>query len=132
MTKPEPLVQALIDRRKAAGLSQRDIVTAIGCAGSTIAQLETGAASPTLRTLRAYADVVEASIVAIPAPHVDAVRVQRAINGEARWADLSPDERTTVFAALRSRGWSRTAIGIHLCVSGKTIREFAERLEAAA
>ena len=49
------VIQAMIDARKAAGLTQKQLADKTGIAQSDISKLETGSASPSLRTLQRLA-----------------------------------------------------------------------------
>ena len=49
------VIQAMIDARKAAGLTQKQLADKTGIAQSDISKLETGSANPALRTLQRLA-----------------------------------------------------------------------------
>ena len=49
------VIQAMIDARKAAGLTQTQLADKTGIAQSDIRKLETGSANPSLRTLQRLA-----------------------------------------------------------------------------
>ena len=49
------VIQAMIDARKAAGLTQKQLADTTGIAQSDISKLETGSANPSLRTLQRLA-----------------------------------------------------------------------------
>jgi len=49
------VVQAMIDARKKAGLTQRQLAERTGIAQSDISKLETGAGNPSVRTLQRLA-----------------------------------------------------------------------------
>ena len=49
------LIQAMIDARKAAGMTQKDLSERTGIAQSDISRLERGNANPSLRTLQRLA-----------------------------------------------------------------------------
>lgn len=50
------LIQAMLDARKAAGLTQKDLAERTGIAQADISKLENGNANPSLRTLQRLAD----------------------------------------------------------------------------
>lgn len=50
------IIQAMIDARKASGLTQKQLAEKTGIAQSDISKLENGVANPSLRTLRRLAD----------------------------------------------------------------------------
>lgn len=50
------IIQAMIDARKASGLTQKDLAERTGIAQGDISKLENGSANPSLRTLRRLAD----------------------------------------------------------------------------
>lgn len=50
------IIEALIRARKSANLSQTQLAERLGTTQSAIARLEAGGVSPTLSTLRRYAD----------------------------------------------------------------------------
>ena len=49
------IIQAMIDARKASGLTQQQLAEKTGIAQADISKLENGGASPSLRTLRRLA-----------------------------------------------------------------------------
>ena len=49
-------VQTMLDARKAAGLTQKDLAERTGIAQADISKLENGNANPSLRTLQRLAD----------------------------------------------------------------------------
>ena len=49
------VIQAMIDARKAAGLTQKQLADKTGIAQSDISKLEAGSANPSLRTLQRLA-----------------------------------------------------------------------------
>lgn len=50
------IIQAMIDARKASGLTQKQLAERTGIAQSDISKLENGSANPSLRTLRRLAE----------------------------------------------------------------------------
>lgn len=50
------IVQAMLDARKAAGLTQKDLAERTGIAQADISKLENGNANPSLRTLKRLAE----------------------------------------------------------------------------
>lgn len=50
------VIEALIEARTAASLSQAELATRLGTTQSAIARLESGRVSPSLTTLRRYAE----------------------------------------------------------------------------
>ncbi len=50
------IIQAMLDARKASGLTQRDLADRTGIAQADISRLENGNANPSLRTLQRLAD----------------------------------------------------------------------------
>lgn len=50
------LIEALVRARAAAGLSQAELATRIGTTQSAIARLEAGRVSPSIKTLKRYAE----------------------------------------------------------------------------
>lgn len=50
------IIQAMIDARKACGLTQKQLADKTGIAQSDISKLENGNANPSLRTLRRLAE----------------------------------------------------------------------------
>lgn len=50
------IIQAMIDARKASGLTQQQLAEKTGIAQADISKLENGSANPPLRTLRRLAD----------------------------------------------------------------------------
>ena len=50
------IVQAMLDARKNAGLTQKDLAARTGIAQADISKLESGRANPSLRTLQRLAD----------------------------------------------------------------------------
>ena len=50
------IIQAMLDARKAAGLTQKDLAARTGIAQADISKLENGNANPSLRTLQRLAD----------------------------------------------------------------------------
>ncbi len=50
------IIQAMLDARKASGLTQKDLAERTGIAQGDISKLENGNANPSLRTLRRLAD----------------------------------------------------------------------------
>ena len=57
------LVKSLIDKRLAAGLTQKELAEKIGTRQSVISNLEGGEANPTLATLRKVADALGAKVM---------------------------------------------------------------------
>lgn len=49
------IIQAMIDARKASGMTQKELAEKTGIAQSDISKLENGSANPSLRTLRRLA-----------------------------------------------------------------------------
>ena len=52
------IIQAMIDARKASGLTQQQLAEKTGIAQADISKLENGSANPSLRTLRRLAAVM--------------------------------------------------------------------------
>ena len=52
------IIQAMLDARKEAGLTQKDLAARTGIAQADISKLENGNANPSLRTLQRLADVM--------------------------------------------------------------------------
>ena len=50
------IIQAIIDARKSAGLTQKELAQRTGIAQSDISKLETGNANPSLKTLQRLAE----------------------------------------------------------------------------
>lgn len=50
------IIQAMIDARKASGMTQQQLAEKTGIAQADISKLENGSANPSLRTLRRLAD----------------------------------------------------------------------------
>jgi len=50
------IIQAMLDARKAAGLTQKDLAARTGIAQADISRLENGNANPSLKTLQRLAD----------------------------------------------------------------------------
>ncbi len=50
------IIQAMLDARKASGLTQKDLAKRTGIAQADISKLENGNANPSLRTLQRLAD----------------------------------------------------------------------------
>lgn len=50
------IIQAILDARKASGLTQKDLADRTGIAQADISKLENGNANPSLRTLQRLAD----------------------------------------------------------------------------
>lgn len=50
------IIQAMLDARKASGLTQKDLAEKTGIAQGDISKLENGSANPSLRTLQRLAD----------------------------------------------------------------------------
>lgn len=50
------IIQAILDARKAAGLTQKDLAERTGIAQADISKLENGNANPSLRTLKRLAE----------------------------------------------------------------------------
>ena len=50
------IIQAMLDARKASGLTQKDLAERTGIAQADISKLENGNANPSLRTLQRLAD----------------------------------------------------------------------------
>jgi predicted transcriptional regulator len=50
------IIQAMLDARKAAGLTQKDLAARTGIAQADISKLENGNANPSLRTLQRLAE----------------------------------------------------------------------------
>ncbi len=50
------IIQAMLDARTAAGLTQKDLATRTGIAQADISRLENGNANPSLRTLQRLAE----------------------------------------------------------------------------
>ncbi|MBQ7868334.1 MAG: helix-turn-helix transcriptional regulator [Clostridia bacterium] len=50
------IIQAMIDARKASGLTQKQLADKTGIAQADISKLENGSANPSLRTLRRLAE----------------------------------------------------------------------------
>ncbi|MBE5802630.1 MAG: helix-turn-helix transcriptional regulator [Clostridiales bacterium] len=50
------IIQAMIDARKASGLTQKQLAERTGIAQADISKLENGSANPSLRTLRRLAE----------------------------------------------------------------------------
>lgn len=50
------IIQAMLDARKAAGMTQKDLADRTGIAQADISKLENGNANPSLRTLQRLAD----------------------------------------------------------------------------
>lgn len=50
------IIQAMLDARKAAGLTQKDLAERTGIAQADISRLENGSANPSLRTLQRLAE----------------------------------------------------------------------------
>ncbi len=50
------IIQAILDARKAAGLTQKDLADRTGIAQADISKLENGNANPSIKTLQRLAD----------------------------------------------------------------------------
>lgn len=50
------IIQAMLDARKAAGMTQKDLAARTGIAQADISKLENGNANPSLRTLQRLAE----------------------------------------------------------------------------
>lgn len=50
------IIQAMIDARKSAGLTQKELAEKTGIAQGDISRLETGSANPSLKTLQRLAE----------------------------------------------------------------------------
>ncbi len=50
------IIQAILDARKASGLTQKDLAERSGIAQADISKIETGNANPSLKTLQRLAD----------------------------------------------------------------------------
>jgi predicted transcriptional regulator len=61
------LLDALVERRIAAGLTQTEVAARMGTSQSSVARLESGAVDARLSTLERYAEVVGARIWGGPA-----------------------------------------------------------------
>jgi DNA-binding XRE family transcriptional regulator len=57
------LVQALIEARQRAGLTQTAVAARMGVLQGNISRLESGQFSPTMRTLQSYAQALGAQVV---------------------------------------------------------------------
>ena len=53
------IIQAMLDARTAAGLTQKDLATRTGIAQADISRLENGNANPSLRTLQRLAEAMD-------------------------------------------------------------------------
>jgi transcriptional regulator with XRE-family HTH domain len=56
--RPDPIVEELTRRRKAAGVTQMDLASRIGSNQSHVSDIETGKVDPTLRMLMRYARAI--------------------------------------------------------------------------
>ena len=56
------IVQAIIDARKSAGLTQKQLSERAGIAQSDISKLETGDGNPSLKTLKLLASAMDMSL----------------------------------------------------------------------
>ena len=65
------IIQAMLDARKAAGLTQKDLAARTGIAQADISKLENGNANPSLRTLQRLADGMgmKLKVEFVPANH---------------------------------------------------------------
>ena len=65
------IIQAMLDARKAAGLTQKDLAARTGIAQADISKLENGNANPSLRTLQRLADGMgmKLKVEFVPASH---------------------------------------------------------------
>lgn len=57
------LVQALIEARQRAGLTQKVVAARMGVLQGNVSRLESGQFSPTMRTLQSYAQALGAQVV---------------------------------------------------------------------
>ena len=55
----DPVIRALVSERLRRGMSQRDVVHAVGCSSASVSQWERGISSPTLAKLRAWAEALD-------------------------------------------------------------------------
>ncbi len=65
------IIQAMLDARKEAGLTQKDLAARTGIAQADISKLENGNANPSLRTLQRLADGMgmKLKVEFVPANH---------------------------------------------------------------
>jgi transcriptional regulator with XRE-family HTH domain len=97
----ENLLLALRDRRRAAGLSLRDVATRIGVSHVTLDNYERGMRTPSLDLLERYAEAVGMRLlVRLTSPETEAEEAQL-LKG---FRTLSARMRTIVLAMVASEG----------------------------
>jgi len=92
------IAAALRQHRQRSGLSMGDLATRAGVAKSTLSQLESGAANPSVETLWSLATALGVPFSALVDPPAPAVRVLRAGEGPTLAAE-GADYRATLLAA---------------------------------
>jgi transcriptional regulator with XRE-family HTH domain len=71
---PQAIGGALTQRRKARGLSQRELGERTGLSKQTVTTIETGTGNPRLASLLAYADALDMEWIVVPREAADALK----------------------------------------------------------
>lgn len=71
---PQAIGEALARRRKARGLSQRELIERTGLSKQTVTTIEAGAGNPRFENLLAYADALDMEWMVVPREVADALK----------------------------------------------------------
>lgn len=123
----------LVDVRHALGMSQAVVAQGMGVWYQAVHQVESGVSEPLLSTFQRYARALGGRLVArvVPAPAVDQVAIDLALEGKRRFGVLSEAEKVVLFrSSVPHTEWNRVALALR--ISGETARLWQSRAEAAA
>jgi transcriptional regulator with XRE-family HTH domain len=115
------------------GLTQAMVGAAMGATKDVVQVIESGAHEPLLSTFQRYARALGDRLAAqvVPAPTVDGVAIDLALEGKRRFGILSDAEKVVLFRDRVARqDWNRAAVALR--ISGETARLWQKRAEVAA
>lgn len=123
----DPLVEHYRQRREALGLSQTEIAATLGTRQTAISEMERARWSPTLVTLRRWAEALDCDLILrprSPSPLAVTDEVAGIAASRTKWktADLTP----TVLD-LTACGHSARAIGVRLGMSSRTVERIRRK-----
>ncbi len=91
---PQAIGDALTQRRKARGLTQRELIDRTGLSKQTITSIETGTGNPRFESLLAYADALDMEWMVVPR------EVAQALKSRVPSAPSPQSEQDVVLARL--------------------------------
>lgn len=122
------IADALAQRRRALLWDQLDVAERMGCSRTFVSELESGRKSPTVWTLRRWAEALDCDIAVVPRSEpptpseVDEVAVERARNGER--VPLTKLERLAAMVDMDAGGLSAEVIAQRVGLSRRHVQRF--------